>query len=238
IWMNYCVKDKKYEQDKGAEKLPAELLREKEFFTKNNEGLNKEEANLLIESNFGRRAAYHQMILSSGDRDVEPQVYARLQMDALERRLGHKLTWVANVHRDTGPDKVHINITIAGSIPDQQKIKRELPYKGKDIDHERLPAEDKFLSSDGQWYTKYHPQQELKSHSRWLKRDDDRQIDETTYKKKLWRWIGAKEHQGDDCYGTPPLKDLEKEQELGGYRPRRCPFGRLTLLPTLTNCKV
>lgn len=217
IWLNYCVKDKEYEREMAAEKMSAELLREKEFFSKNDEGLSKEEARQLIEANLGKRVAYHQMILSSGEREVDPQTYARHQMDALERRLGHKLTWVANVHRDTGPDKMHINVTIAGSIPDFQKRESILPYKGEEIDIDRVADQDKFQSTNGDWYTKYHSRSELKSHSKWLRKESDKLLDEETFKNKLWRWIGTKDRYGEDCYGTPPLKDKERERELAEH---------------------
>ncbi|HEY9790861.1 MAG TPA: hypothetical protein V6D22_10710 [Candidatus Obscuribacterales bacterium] len=217
IWLNYCVKDKEYEKEMGAEKLSAELLREKEFFSKNSEGISKEEAQKLIEENTGKRVAYHQMILSSGEREVDPQNYARHQMEALERRLGHKLTWVANVHRDTGPDKMHINVTIAGSIPDFQKRDSTLPYKGEEIDIEKVAEQDKFQSTDGTWYSKFHSKSELKNHSKWLRKESDRLLDEDTFKNKLWRWIGTKDRYGEDCYGMPPLKDKEKERELAEY---------------------
>lgn len=216
-WIDYCVKDKQYDREQEANRLTPEQLREKEFFTNNQEGLNRDEARELIRDNFGKRVAYHQIILSSGDREVEPKDYARNQMDALERKLGHKLTWVANIHRDTGPDKMHINVTIAGAIPDfHYTPPPATAYRTGQIDIERVADEDKFKSTDGQWYTKYHSKDELQAHSDWLW--ENKWVDEETFKSKLWHWIGMKEQNGEDYFGVPPLTDRDKEIELKAHR--------------------
>jgi hypothetical protein len=112
---------------------------------------------------------------------------------------------------------MHINVTIAGSIPDFQKRDSILPYKAGEIDFDRVADQDKFQSTDGKWYSKFHSKNDLKAHSKWLRKDSDKLLDEDVFKNKLWRWIGTKDRYGEDCYGMPPLKDKQKEKELAEH---------------------
>jgi hypothetical protein len=230
--------DKQFEKDVAEEKTPqpekdgnkeradeGESKREKTFFTADREGLTKSEARNLIEANFGTRVAYHQMILSSGDKDVDPHEYARSQMESLKKILGHDFVWVGNVHADTGEDKKHINITMGGRIPDFEPYRAKLQYEGSEIDINRVDDNDKFRSEDGTWLSKFHPVDDLQKFAdslqtskQWLPADAH---------KNLWKWIGNKNYHGDDYYGTPPLKDIDKERELGGYKPKEIDYDKI-----------
>jgi Spy/CpxP family protein refolding chaperone len=204
----------------GLDKAQEQSKREKSFFSSDREGITRDEAFQIIHSNFGRRVGYHQMILSPGDKDVDARDYARKQMETLEKELGHGLTWVANIHADTGEDKRHINVTIAGAIRDFDPKLRER-YESNEIDIDRVDDRDKFVTADGRCYTKFHSLDDLMDYAKELKRNRKRDpISVDDFKNKLWKWIGVKGYHGPNAYGTPPLKDLEKEQELGGYEPR------------------
>lgn len=193
--------------------LPPEMLREKSFFTQDRDELEPEEAKKLILDNFGTKVAYHQMILSPGENVVDPKDYARAQIATLEERLGHKLTCVMNIHRDT--DNTHVNVTIAGRIPDwrlperqrESEEREQIPdYASDQIDITKVNDKDKFYATDRETYTKYHSLEELKSLNKLLKDADLKWLDYDVY-KKLRHWINAKEDRGDKCFGMPPLKE-------------------------------
>jgi hypothetical protein len=230
-WLVYCTKEKLKEtiekdlktgeKDPTQEKLPLEHLREQTFFNEHSDGMNFFSAFKLIRENPGKNVAFHTLILSSGHRQIEPKDYARSQMAALEAELGHKLTWVANIHRDTGADKMHINVTIAGRIPETEEIDKVREDRlepltvptGFKIDVDEVRSADKITGADGRTYTKFDSVETLKSFDRYCQEDFENHIPRDDY-AKLWQWIGTKEQHGEGAYGKPPLKPVEYELDL------------------------
>ena len=141
---------------------------------------------------------------------MDAKDYARNQINTLEERLGHKVTCVMNIHRDT--DNVHINVTIAGKIPDwhlrEKQPEQERAHNSEDIDLSKVAEKDRLEGTDGKIYTKHHPLNELSRFEEWLWADVERWIDKEEF-IKLRHWIQAKEKRGEDAFGKAPLREKQ-----------------------------
>lgn len=93
--------------------------KERKFFNRENEGIERKDVYDAMMKGRGDRAAMHTIILSPGDNKIDLQEYTRESMEALEERLGHKLDWYAITHENT--DHHHIHVVIAGKIPDRER---------------------------------------------------------------------------------------------------------------------
>jgi len=245
-WIYYCVKEKVTEKEREQQHDGRELelnrdlstaeLREKHFFNAHREEMSYFEALKLIRDNVGQNVAFHTIILSSGYRQIDPQAFARDQMAALEAELGHQLIWVANCHRDTGPDKMHVHVTVAGRIPGTEQLREERKERteplqipaGYKIDYDKIDAQDKITGADGLNYSKYDSVERLKDFSEFCNSDDENHIPRHEY-QALWRWIGTKEQNGENCYGKPPLQKQEWEIDLDKVENEdRLDFGKRT----------
>jgi hypothetical protein len=110
--------------------------KERKFFDRDKEGIERKDVYDAMMKGRGDRAAMHTIILSPGDNKTDMQEYTRESMEALEDRLGHKLDWYAITHENT--DHHHIHVVIAGKIPD------------RDYERGRQGAGDR-QSLDGRW---------------------------------------------------------------------------------------
>lgn len=203
--------------------LPGYMLREPFFFNSQRDGITPEEASKNILDNVGKSVSHHTLVLSPGDRDIDLKDYTREQMKVLQEALGHQLTWVGNINRDTGADKQHVHVTIAGRIANFQEPQRDIQrdhqdrvYDSKDIDLSRLSTDDKIIHPDGPIVSKFHSQKELVEFDAYCK--DDHYIDKPDY-QKLWGWIGTKQQRGEEAFGLPPLKENEREHNKSQDAP-------------------
>ena len=90
-----------------------------------------------------------------------------------------------------------------------------VPVDREDIDLDSIASNDKLLLKNGEYISKYDSAEYLKELDATLKASPKSQwLDKNDY-NKLHTWIGAKDRDGESCYGNPPLKNRdEKEQEL------------------------
>ena len=90
-----------------------------------------------------------------------------------------------------------------------------VPVDREDIDLDRIASNDKILLKNGEYISKYDSAEYLKELDTTLQSSPKSQwLDKNDY-KKLHTWIGAKDRDGEGCYGNPPLLNRdEKEQEL------------------------
>jgi len=100
------------------EKGELERGKEREFFDRQREGVERGEVEQEMKQNQGRKVSMHKLILSPGDNAVDLREYTRESMEALEERLGHKLNWYGVEHRNT--DNHHVHVVIAGRIPGRE----------------------------------------------------------------------------------------------------------------------
>lgn len=208
--------------EKAVSPLPDYISRDPVFFNGQRDGIHPDEAAKIILDNVGKSVSHHTLVLSNGDPKIDLKDYTREQMKVLQEALGHKITWVANVNRDTGPNKEHVHVTIAGRIAEFTEPKRNherehqnREYDSKDIDLKRVSPEDTVRNPAGPAVTKFHSTKELLEFDEFCK--DDHYIDKEDY-RKLWSWIGTKEQHGENTYGTPPLKERDddrREQSTG-----------------------
>ncbi|MBS1954924.1 MAG: hypothetical protein JST89_12100 [Cyanobacteria bacterium SZAS-4] len=234
-WLTYCSKEKSREnadspiltRERIDEILQGERpsnqfeLRDPEFFSATRQLISRQEAIKTISDNKGSQIADYEIILSPGDRTIDPYEYTRDQMSALEKRLGHSLIWVANVHRDTGPDQAHINVTIAGKIPGFKEIAkadRVEETREKDpayyaLDLSKVSPKDQIKGRDEKTYTKFDSLEKLKAFDDYCKESFANWLPKPQY-QKLWSWIGAKTKHGEDVYGKGPQKKIEREIDL------------------------
>lgn len=125
----------KYIQER--EKGELEKDKERDFFDRKRDGIEREEVEHEMKENRGEKVAMHKLILSPGDNQVDLRDYTRESMEALELRLGHKLNWYAIEHRNT--DNFHAHVVIAGKIPERERG-RELD-RTEEIQERELEAE-------------------------------------------------------------------------------------------------
>lgn len=93
--------------------------KERDFFDRSDDGIERDEVYKGMMQNRGDRAAMHTLILSPGDNNINLREYTRDSMGALENRLGHKLTWYAVTHENTNHH--HAHVVIAGKIPGHER---------------------------------------------------------------------------------------------------------------------
>lgn len=96
--------------------------KERDFFNRDKNGIEREEVEKAMIENRGEKVAMHKLILSPGDNSVDVREYARDSMEALEARLGYSLNWYGVVHENT--DHHHAHIVIAGKVPEQERFDR------------------------------------------------------------------------------------------------------------------
>lgn len=101
------------ERERGASE------KERDFFDRNRDGIERKEVQRAMLENTGDRVAMQKLILSPGDNNVNIREYTRDSMEALEKRLGQQLDWYAVVHENT--DHHHAHVVIAGQIPGYER---------------------------------------------------------------------------------------------------------------------
>lgn len=107
------------------EKGELERGKERDFFNRDKDGIERADVELEMKRNQGRKVSMHKLILSPGDNKIDLRDYTRESMEALEERLGHKLTWYGVEHRNTANH--HIHVVIAGKAPERERSQeREL----------------------------------------------------------------------------------------------------------------
>lgn len=116
--------------------------KERKFFDRDGEGIERKDVYDAMMKGRGDRAAMHTLILSPGDNNVDLQQYTRESIEALEERLGHKLDWYAITHENT--DHHHIHVVIAGKQPDRD-YERQRHGQGREPRDERWTNEEKEL---------------------------------------------------------------------------------------------
>ncbi|MBZ0186756.1 MAG: hypothetical protein K8F91_10950 [Candidatus Obscuribacterales bacterium] len=90
-----------------------------------------------MKENRGEKVAMHKLILSPGDNKIDLRDYTRESMEALEKRLGHKLNLYAIEHRNT--DNFHAHVVIAGKIPEREReLERTEEIQERELEAERL----------------------------------------------------------------------------------------------------
>lgn len=125
----------KYIQER--EKGELEKEKERDFFDRKRDGIEREEVEHEMKENRGEKVAMHKLILSPGDNQVDLRDYTRESMEALEKRLGHKLNWYAIEHRNT--DNFHAHVVIAGKIPEREReLERTEEAQERELEAERL----------------------------------------------------------------------------------------------------
>lgn len=101
------------------ERERGEKEKERDFFDRDRNGIERKEVEKAMLENRGERVAMHKLILSPGDNGVDVRDYTRDSMTALEERLGHRLDWYAVIHENT--DHHHAHVVIAGKVPDRER---------------------------------------------------------------------------------------------------------------------
>ncbi|HMX45651.1 MAG TPA: hypothetical protein PK671_04290 [Candidatus Obscuribacter sp.] len=130
------------------ERERGERERERDFFDRGRDGIERKEVERAMLGNRGERVAMHKLILSPGDNDVNVRDYTRDSMEALEERLGHRLDWYGVIHANT--DHHHAHVVIAGKIPDRQReherteAREEAQWLDRLLD--KLEAEDRYIA--------------------------------------------------------------------------------------------
>lgn len=161
-----CVVKSKYiKAGKGARPAIREHLKyiqerergegeqERKFFDRERSGIERAEVYDAMYRNRGDKAAMHTLILSPGDNNLNLQDYTRESIEALERRLGHKLDWYGVIHTNT--DHHHAHVTIAGKIPDhrremeRQEASRRSARSGREMNWEGEEREFRELLGPG-----------------------------------------------------------------------------------------
>lgn len=116
--------------------------KERKFFDRDGEGIERKDVYDAMMKGRGDRAAMHTLILSPGDNNVDLQQYTRESMEALEERLGYKLDWYAITHENT--DHHHSHVVIAGKVPDRE-YERQWRGSGREAQDQRWSNEQKEL---------------------------------------------------------------------------------------------
>lgn len=101
------------------ERERGENEKERSFFDRDRQGIERREVEAAMRENKGEKAAMHKLILSPGDNSIDLKDYTRDCMEQLEKRLGHELDWYGVTHENT--DHNHAHVVIAGKIPDRQR---------------------------------------------------------------------------------------------------------------------
>ena len=106
----------------GQDEQPAD----RQLFTARTEGLARQEARSMLMEHWGRRVAYHRLILSPGLPVGDLQRWTRQVMTDLSRHLGQELHWVAVAHHNTAHSHVHLLLAGTGErLADG--VRRSLP---------------------------------------------------------------------------------------------------------------
>jgi hypothetical protein len=77
-----------------------------------------------------------------------------------------------------------------------------------EIDYFSIEAADRLLVSDTGRFSKYSSSDELKELEDRAKIDDNLQLSQDD-QSKLRSWIDAKESRGEDCFGQPPMAEVD-----------------------------
>lgn len=133
----------KYIQER--EKGELEKDKERDFFDRKRDGIERDEVEHEMKENRGEKVAMHKLILSPGDNKVDLRDYTRESMEALEQRLGHKLNWYAIEHRNT--DNFHAHVVIAGKIPERELERFSPEMQERELEAERLYGKQRELDS-------------------------------------------------------------------------------------------
>lgn len=83
----------------------------------------------------------------------------------------------------------------------------------EDIDLKQVPKSDKIILDNGRVVTKYDTGEHLEDTRQALKKGYIERLEGEEF-SKLCSWIGTKEKYGEDCFGLPPLKELQAEKTL------------------------
>ena len=89
----------------------------RQFFTKDRNRLDREDIEQEIESRFGKHVAFHSVILSPSDNDVDIKQLVRETMSEWEKEVGYRIEYYAVEHQNT--DHHHAHIIIPGASIDK-----------------------------------------------------------------------------------------------------------------------
>lgn len=134
--LSYILKREKGELERG---------KEREFFGREEDEVDRAEVELEMKESRGRKVAMHKLILSPGDNNVDLKDYTRESMEALERRLGHELTWYGVEHLNT--DHHHVHLVVAGRIPDRERDREYGDAQEREGEAEKRHREQRKLDS-------------------------------------------------------------------------------------------
>lgn len=190
--------------------------KERLFFTRDKDGLDKSDIHKEIESKFGKDIAFHTVILSPGDNTVDIKHFVRETVRDWEKDLGYQIDYYAVVHYNT--DHYHAHLIVPGSSID----------KDYDVRFDRMDLAD--LREAGNDYL---------ARERNLDRALDRAIErefelslEERFDHQVQKEFGLdleRYERDQESLGLSTSKDMYKErQELGltqFYEPGR-PFAR------------
>jgi hypothetical protein len=145
--------------------------KERTFFDRQLQNIERWEVERVMLQNKGSRAAMHKLILSPGDNSIDIKNYTRECMEALEERLGHKLDWYATIHENT--DHHHAHVVIAGKIPGYM---RELEKRQERLDageFDRIVARELGIVKDARSPEEIKVDQMLNKYDRQMARREE-----------------------------------------------------------------
>ena len=119
------------ERERGQEE------KERAFYTKKEEKIDREDIRDQIKDKFGKDIAFHTVIFSPGDNNINIKEFTRETMEEWQKQLGYELDYYAIEHRNT--EHYHAHIIMPGSSID--KI-GDVRFNREDLNNLREIAND------------------------------------------------------------------------------------------------